>query len=94
MVSLHWGTEYDHNPNDFQRSVADRLLSSPDVDLIVGHHAHVVQPLQRLHGKWVAYGMGNEVAWQQQAVNTRDGIMPRFTVTETRAGCSRSPTSR
>jgi poly-gamma-glutamate capsule biosynthesis protein CapA/YwtB (metallophosphatase superfamily) len=86
IVSLHWGTEYSHDPNDFQRAVADRLLASPDVDLIVGHHAHVVQPLQRLHGKWVAYGMGNEVAWQNQAVDTRDGIMPLFTFTETKPG--------
>lgn len=86
IVSLHWGTEYSHDPNDFQKGVADRLLASPDVDLIVGHHAHVVQPLQRLHGKWVAYGMGNQVAWQNQAVDTRDGIMPVFTFTETRHG--------
>ncbi|GAA1741407.1 CapA family protein [Luedemannella helvata] len=86
IVSLHWGTEYQHDPDDFQRAVADRLLASADVDLIVGHHAHVVQPLQRLHGKWVAYGMGNEVAWQHQAQDTRDGIMPVFTVTQTRPG--------
>jgi poly-gamma-glutamate synthesis protein (capsule biosynthesis protein) len=86
IVSLHWGTEYQHAPDGFQRSVADRLLASPDVDLVVGHHAHVVQPVRRLHGKWVAYGMGNEVAWQNQADDTRDGIMPRFTFTETRPG--------
>ena len=86
IVSLHWGTEYQHDPDAFQRAVAKRLLGSPEVDLIVGHHAHVVQPMQRLSGKWVAYGMGNEVAWQNQAEHTRDGIMPTFTVTETRPG--------
>ena len=68
------------------RTVAQRLLASPDIDLILGHHVHVVQPLQRIGDKWVAYGMGNEVAYQNQADDTRDGIIPRFTFTETRPG--------
>ena len=58
------------------------------MDLILGHHAHVVQPLERIGDKWVAYGMGNQVAWQNQAYNTRDGIMPRFTFTEVSPACS------
>ena len=67
IVSIHWGTEYQHAPNSQQISLAQRLLASPDVDLILGHHVHVVQPLERIGDKWVAYGMGNEVAWQNQA---------------------------
>ena len=83
IVSLHWGTEYSHEINSQQESIARRLLASPDVDLILGHHVHVVQPLERIAGKWVAYGMGNEVAFQNQAQDTRDGIMPEFTFTQT-----------
>ena len=38
---------------------------SPDVDLVVGHHAHVVQPIQRRpDGRWVIYGLGNLLAQQ------------------------------
>jgi poly-gamma-glutamate synthesis protein (capsule biosynthesis protein) len=29
------------------------------VDLIVGHHAHVVQPIEKVNAVWVMYGMGN-----------------------------------
>jgi poly-gamma-glutamate capsule biosynthesis protein CapA/YwtB (metallophosphatase superfamily) len=86
IVSIHWGTEYSHFPNPQQITVAHRLLASPDIDLILGHHVHVVQPVQRVGDKWVAYGMGNEVAYQNQADDTRDGIIPRFTFTETRPG--------
>ena len=86
IVSLHWGTEYSHFPNPQQITVAQRLLASPDIDLILGHHVHVVQPLQRIGDKWVAYGMGNELAYQNQADDTRDGIIPRFTFTEIRPG--------
>ena len=89
IVSIHWGTEYSHTPNSQQTSIAKKLLASPDIDLILGHHAHVVQPLQRIGDKWVAYGMGNEVAYQNQAQDTRDGIMPRFTFTEVSPGVFR-----
>ena len=38
------------------------LLASPDIDLVLGHHAHVVQPFEQIGGEWVAYGLGNFVA--------------------------------
>jgi poly-gamma-glutamate synthesis protein (capsule biosynthesis protein) len=89
IVSLHFGTEYQHSPNQYQLNVVRRLLRSPDIDLILGHHAHVVQPVEKIGDKWVAYGMGNQVANQVQAQNTRDGIMPRFTFTEVDPGVFR-----
>lgn len=83
VVSLHWGTEYDHRATPVQVSLARRLLASPDVDLILGHHAHVVQPFEEINGKWVAYGMGNEIAYQSTKEPARhEGVMPRFTFTE------------
>lgn len=59
VVSLHWGVEPLTTPTAFQMQVAERLTRSPLVDAIVGHHAHVVQPIERVNGKVVAYGMGN-----------------------------------
>jgi poly-gamma-glutamate capsule biosynthesis protein CapA/YwtB (metallophosphatase superfamily) len=89
IVSLHAGTEYQHAANSYQISLAKQLLASPDVDLILGAHVHVVQPLERIGDKWIAYGMGNQVAWQNQAYDTRDGIMPRFTFSEVSPGVFR-----
>ncbi|GIF60253.1 hypothetical protein Air01nite_63480 [Asanoa iriomotensis] len=86
VASVHWGTEYAHEPNAQQRRVARELLRSPDVDLVVGHHAHVVQPFERIGTKWVAYGLGNHVSGQDFSLDTRDGVMGRFTVTETEKG--------
>jgi hypothetical protein len=87
IVSLHWGTEYSHQPNAMQISLARRLMASPDVDLILGCHAHVVQPMAKVNGKWVVYGMGNEVAHHAQPINdNREGILTRFTFTETSPG--------
>ncbi|MBB5871049.1 poly-gamma-glutamate synthesis protein (capsule biosynthesis protein) [Allocatelliglobosispora scoriae] len=86
IVSLHWGDEYQHEPGTQQRTVAKALLASPDVDLIVGHHAHVVQPFERIGRKWVAYGMGNFVSTQRQLAATRDGVLARFSFTEVAPG--------
>ena len=66
-MSLHFGTEYQQAPNAQQLAVATALLKSPDVDLILGCHAHVVQPFQKINGKWVAYGMGNQIASRRSA---------------------------
>jgi hypothetical protein len=64
VVFLHWGQEYRSTPTPTQRTLARRLLADPSVDLIVGHHAHVVQPVQRVNGKWVAFGMANLLSAQ------------------------------
>jgi poly-gamma-glutamate capsule biosynthesis protein CapA/YwtB (metallophosphatase superfamily) len=51
IVSLHWGTEYQHAPSAKQRRLADALTRSPDVSAIIGQHVHVVQPIRRVNGK-------------------------------------------
>ncbi|MBX3284443.1 MAG: CapA family protein [Actinobacteria bacterium] len=73
VVSLHWGTEYVHEPSAYQRQVASEVLPSPDIDLVVGHHAHVVQPIGQVGGTYVVWGMGNQLANQRQ-VPRSDGL--------------------
>ncbi|MGA8112040.1 MAG: CapA family protein [Actinocatenispora sp.] len=87
ILSLHWGTEYQQAPTAEQVGQARRLLASPDVDLILGCHAHVVQPFESVHGKWVVYGMGNEIARHDDPVAaSREGVMPRITFTRGASG--------
>lgn len=59
VVSMQWGVEYVSRPIAPQRRLAERLLSSDDIDLIVGSHAHVVQPIGHVGNKFVIYGLGN-----------------------------------
>ncbi|MDT4945223.1 MAG: hypothetical protein QOH14_1956 [Pseudonocardiales bacterium] len=83
VVSMHWGTEYDHFATQEQKDQAAALLASPDVDVILGDHAHVVQPMQKIHGKWVIYCMGNQISRHANPIDdSREGVMPRFTFTE------------
>jgi poly-gamma-glutamate synthesis protein (capsule biosynthesis protein) len=62
LVQFHGGDEYSRLPNAQQVALVRRLTASPAVDLVFAEHAHVVQPITRVHGKWVVYGMGNTVA--------------------------------
>ncbi|HET9671309.1 MAG TPA: CapA family protein [Actinomycetota bacterium] len=78
VLSLHWGLEYTHTPTAWQEETAERLARSPAIDLIVGHHAHVVQPIARIHGTWVAYGLGNLLSGMTASLGTeavRDGVV-------------------
>ena len=84
VLSLHWGTEYDHLATQEQKDLARTLLASPDIDVILGDHAHVVQPAERIDGKWVVYCMGNQISRHADPIDdSREGVMPRFTFTET-----------
>lgn len=78
VVALHAGDEYDSTPNAQQKAAAKKLLASPDVDLVYGHHAHVVQPMEKINGKWAIYGLGNNIAAQgSEVTGTRDGLLVR-----------------
>ncbi|MFE1192709.1 CapA family protein [Streptomyces olivaceoviridis] len=67
VLSVHWGTEWQDEPDRQQLTLAQRLTSSatagrPDIDLILGTHAHVPQAYEKVNGTWVVYGMGDQIA--------------------------------
>jgi hypothetical protein len=85
IVSLHWGVEYRHAPTAEQQKIARVLMTSGKVDLIVGHHAHVVQPIRNVAGKWVVYGLGNHVSGQVprgRKLAVQDGLLVEVRLVE------------
>jgi poly-gamma-glutamate synthesis protein (capsule biosynthesis protein) len=62
IVSLHWGVEGERTITAEQRAVAQEITASGQVDLIVGHHAHVLQPIEQINGVWVVFGLGNLIS--------------------------------
>ena len=92
VLSIHWGDQYQHQPNAQQRQLAKDLLASPDVDLILGDHVHVVQPCEKIGDKYVMYGMGNFLSNQSPTQDrtlvsdNQDGSMETYTVDETSPG--------
>jgi len=86
VASLHCCVEYQHDPTGAQVAAVRRLLASPDIDLVLGHHAHVVQPFEQIGGKWVAYGLGNFVAEMAKQGDPYDEVAARFTFTRVADG--------
>lgn len=75
VVSVHCCTEYRRDPTSEQVEIFDRLIRSDAVDLVVGHHSHVVGPVARVGEEFVLYGLGNLLSGQLHRVDTSEGVL-------------------
>jgi len=83
ILALHWGTEYQQTPDALQLELAPQLAQDPNIDIVIGHHAHVVEPIEKIGRTWVVYGMGNLIAAQRRPAEPRsEGLLVRFGFTE------------
>jgi len=73
IVSMHAGNEYTEKPNDSQINFAHRAIDA-GADLIIGHHPHVVQPMEKYEGKYIFYSLGNFVFDQMWSQETKQGL--------------------
>lgn len=58
VVNFHWGTEREYVPNATQKELA-HLAVDEGADLVIGHHPHVLQGIEKYKGKYIAYSLGN-----------------------------------
>jgi poly-gamma-glutamate capsule biosynthesis protein CapA/YwtB (metallophosphatase superfamily) len=83
VAKLHWGAEYTNQENDFQKSLAQELADSGQIDLIDGSHSHTVQPLTQIGNTWIAYSHGNFAAAQREPETTKsEGLVTRWEFVE------------
>ena len=75
MVAMHWGIEYEHNPNAYQKDMAE-YLSNLGVNIIIGTHPHVIEPITWINNTLVIYSLGNFLS-AHEVVNlaNRIGLM-------------------
>lgn len=60
IVSFHWGTENESTPTLEQRELG-RFAVEQGAGLVLGHHPHVIQPIEMYQGKSIVYSLGNFV---------------------------------
>ena len=96
---MHWGEEYKRLPNTWQSSIAQKLCNM-GVDVIVGGHPHVLQPVSLLHAQGsskttvCAYSLGNAISNQRRELlktlcptgHSEDGALFSYTFTKTADG--------
>jgi poly-gamma-glutamate synthesis protein (capsule biosynthesis protein) len=79
VVSFHAGEEYQTEPNAWQERVYRSAIDA-GANLVIGHHPHVVQPVEAYGDGWIAYSLGNFVFDQSFSTATMEGLMLEATV--------------
>ena len=74
VASFHFGDEYKKEPNESQRVLA-RAAIDAGAKVVIGHHPHVIQPIEEYHGGVIAYSLGNFIFDQSFSDDTMEGMM-------------------
>ena len=91
FVAMHWGVEYTHEPTEYEKDMA-KFLADNGVDVIIGTHPHVIQPVTWIDNTLVIYSLGNLISAQYQNQSTctdykcTTGLMTSFKITKTEKG--------
>ena len=85
IVSMHWGRESQTDLSDFQLTNSDAITKSGLIDLVIGHHAHVVQKIEQVNGVWTIFGLSNLISYLPTtdafSPNTQDGMIVTTNIT-------------
>jgi poly-gamma-glutamate synthesis protein (capsule biosynthesis protein) len=79
IVSMHFGQEYQTSPTPEKRALA-QLFIDAGADLVVGHHPHVAQPIEKYKSGYIAYSLGNFVFDQDFSEETMEGLLLKVIV--------------
>ncbi len=74
IVSIHHGEEYFSKPTQFQISISKAAIDS-GADLVIGHHPHVIQKIEKYKDGWIVYSLGNFVFDQGFSEKTMKGLL-------------------
>lgn len=87
IVAMHWGVEYTHTPTAYQQDEA-KFLANQGVDIIIGTHPHVIQPVTWIDDTLVIYSLGNFISaqYQDDNYNKMVGLMSSLEITKTVKG--------
>ena len=87
MVAMHWGVEYTHTPTAYEKDMA-KFLAENGVNIVIGAHPHVIQPVEWIGDTIVFYSLGNFVSaqLQDQNYNKMVGLMSSLKITKTTKG--------
>ena len=71
---MHWGIERETCPSDDQRALATDLIEA-GANLILGHHPHVLQPIETFDRTVIAYSLGNFVWHPRYGITGDSGVL-------------------
>jgi len=87
---VHWGEEYKLINSLAQQGLAHKIIES-GADLIIGHHPHVVQNIEKYQGKLIFYSLGNFIFDQYFSPDTQQGLAVGLEIYPDRLVCRLFP---
>ena len=90
IVSLHWGEEYKLINSPAQQRLAHKIIEA-GADLMIGHHPHVVQNIEKYQGKLIYYSLGNFIFDQYFSPETQQGLAVGLEIYPDRLVCRLFP---
>ncbi|WP_060681160.1 CapA family protein [Virgibacillus halodenitrificans] len=90
VLSLHFGDEYERLPNERQKDLV-QFATDQGADIILGHHPHVLQPVEWMEGKggkrsFVIYSLGNFLSGQDEFYRRIGGVLTLTLTKEEKKG--------
>lgn len=85
IVGFHWGNERETQPDETQRSLAHTAVDC-GANLVLGHHPHVLQGIEKYNGAYIAYSLGNFCFGGNSAPSDMDTMIFRQTFSVSRDG--------
>lgn len=79
VVSMHAGVEYKKEPSQTQKDFAHAMIDA-GASVVIGHHTHVVQPMEYYNNGLILYSLGNFVFDQFFSEDVRNGLVVRITL--------------
>ncbi|MDR3051791.1 MAG: CapA family protein [Oscillospiraceae bacterium] len=78
IASFHWGSEYKYEFTREQRQLA-RAAIDAGADVVVGHHPHVIQGIEKYKDRYILYSLGNLVFGGWLTPRDRDSFLAQLT---------------
>ncbi|WP_181348468.1 CapA family protein [Thalassobacillus sp. CUG 92003] len=84
IVHMHWGAEYDNEPHPRQEKIG-HAIADAGADILVGHHPHVLSPVEVYNDSVIFYSLGNFI-FDQGWSRTRDSALVKYDLLEDGTG--------
>lgn len=88
VAAVHWGIEREYTPNNTQKYIAHKLIDF-GVDIVWGHHPHVLQPIEQYKNGTIYYSLGNFSFGGNHNPSDKDTVVIQQTITENEDGAFR-----
>lgn len=90
VASMHAGTEYTHQPNKAQITFAHAAIDY-GADMVIGHHPHWVQKIEKYNNKYIFYSLGNFIFDQMWSQETKEGLALKISLSKNLTAALQGP---